>query len=55
MELYTKNRAHTDDTGLALVQKLKHEHLHLSSYSKMHVDLAAQVSMLQLCFCVMVH
>ena len=47
-ELYTKNRAQVDDTGLAL----KFEHIHLTSYSKMCVDLAAQVSML--CLCVMV-
>eukprot|EP00731_Ephydatia_muelleri_P032656 Em0024g200a len=38
-ELYTKNRAQADDTGLAL----KFEHIHLTSYSKMRVDLAAQV------------
>ena len=48
-ELYTKNRAQADDTGLAL----KFEHIHLTSYSKMRVDLAAQVSML--CLCVMVN
>ena len=42
-ELYTKNRAQADDTGLALIPKLKFEHIHLTSYSKMHVDLAAQV------------
>eukprot|EP00731_Ephydatia_muelleri_P000111 Em0001g111a len=42
-ELYTKNRAQADDTGLALIPKLKFEHIHLTSYSKMRVDLAAQV------------
>ena len=42
-ELY---RAQADDTGLALIPKLKFEHIHLTSYSKMSVDLAAQVSML---------
>ena len=43
MELYGKNRAKTHDAGLALLPKLKYEHVHLTSYSKMRVDLAAQV------------
>ena len=43
-ELYEKNRSHAPDAGLALLPKLKYEHLHLTSYSKMRVDLAAQVS-----------
>ena len=30
--------------GLSLVPKLKWEHIHLTSFSKMRVDLAAQVS-----------
>jgi hypothetical protein len=30
-------------SGLALVPKLKYEHVHLTSFSKMRVDLAAQV------------
>ncbi|XP_065883726.1 uncharacterized protein [Dysidea avara] len=30
-------------TGVSLVPKLKYEHLHLTSFSKMRVDLAAQV------------
>ena len=42
-ELYMKNRSHGDDVGLSLVPNLKYEHLHLTSYSKMWVDLAAQV------------
>ena len=46
MELYTKNRAQADDTGLALVPKLKYEHVHLTSYYKMRVDFAAQVRMI---------
>ncbi|KAL5515752.1 hypothetical protein EMCRGX_G000963 [Ephydatia muelleri] len=41
-ELYMKNRSQGDDAGLSLVPKLKYEHLHLTSYSKMRVDLAAQ-------------
>ena len=44
MELYANNRAQADDTGLALVPRLKYEHVHLTSYSKMRVDPAAQVS-----------
>ena len=42
-ELYEMNRA---GGGLALLHKLKFEHIHLSSYSKMRVDLAAQASKL---------
>ena len=34
-------------SGLSLVPKLKFEHIHLSSFSKMRVDLAAQVSYMQ--------
>ena len=30
-------------TGLAMVPKLKYEHIKLTSFSKMRVDLAAQV------------
>ena len=51
LELYTKNRAQADDTGLAVIPKLKYEHVHLTSYSKMRVDLAAQVRMIGvICF-----
>lgn len=32
--------------GLSILPKLKYEHIHLTSYSKMRVDLAAQVSQL---------
>ena len=35
--------ANRDAPGLAMVQKLKYEDIHLSSFSKMRVDLAAQV------------
>lgn len=31
--------------GLSLVPKLTYEHIYLTSFSKMHVDLAAQVSL----------
>lgn len=30
-------------SGLAMLPKLKYEHIHLTSFSKMRVDLAAQV------------
>ena len=30
--------------GLSLVPKIKYEHIYLTSFSKMRVDLAAQVS-----------
>ena len=39
MELYTKNRAQADDMGLALIPKLKYEHVHLTSYSKLTLQL----------------
>lgn len=35
--------AQREATGLALIPKLKYEHIHLTSFSKMRVDLAAQV------------
>ena len=41
MNLFERDRGKA--TGLALVPKLKYEHIHLSSFSKMRVDLAAQV------------
>ena len=41
-EIYHKNRSQTDP-GLALVPRLKFEHVHLTSFSKMRVDLATQV------------
>ena len=33
----------SEGTGLRKLPKLKYEHLHLTSFSKMRVDLAAQV------------
>ncbi len=33
----------TQSSGLALVRKLKREHVELTSFSRMRVDLAAQV------------
>ena len=42
VKLYQVNRSETP--GLALIPKLKYEYINLTSYSKMRVDLAAQVS-----------
>lgn len=45
IDLYKKNTgAETSTPGLSLVPKLKYEHVYLTSYSKMRVDLAVQVS-----------
>lgn len=42
-DLYHRDSgADTEAPGLAMVPKLKYEHIHLSSFSKMRVDLAAQ-------------
>ena len=49
MNLYYNNRSRTS-AGLALVKKLKYEHVYLTSYSKMRVDLAVQVSICNLLF-----
>ena len=46
-ELYARCRATADRSGLSLLPKLKLEHVELTSYSRMRVDLAAEVS---LCF-----
>ena len=35
-------------SGLALIPKLKYEHVHLTSFLKMRVDLAAQVCTIHL-------
>ena len=39
---YRDAGAHREAVGLALVQKLKYEHNHLTTFSKMQVDLTAQ-------------
>ena len=45
MNLYYRDAgADTECPGLSLVHKLKREHVYLTSFSKMRVDLAAQVS-----------
>ena len=40
-DIYSKTRT---ESGLALVPRLKYEHVNLTNLSKMRVDLAAQVS-----------
>ena len=43
-ELYKEDTGASEGpVGLHLVPKLKYEHIHLSSFSKMRVDLAVQV------------
>ena len=43
MDLYNKHRGIGSGMGLTLLPKLKMEHISLTSYSKMRVDLAVQV------------
>jgi len=46
VDLYRKNAgAITSTPGLSLVPKIKYEHVNLTNFSKMRVDLAAQVCM----------
>ena len=45
VELYKHNAGMCTDTpGLSIVPKIKYEHIYLTSFSKMRVDLAAQAS-----------
>ena len=47
IQLYESNAGRITETpGLSMVHKLKYEHLHLTSFSKMRVDLAVQVSVI---------
>ena len=41
MRIFEQTRGHG---GLSILPKLRYEHIRLSSFSKMRVDLAAQVS-----------
>ena len=44
VDLYHRNSgAKVRSPGLSLLPKLKYEHVHLTAFSKMRVDLAAQV------------
>ena len=44
MDLYNWCHSNTTSPGLSIVPKLKYELIHLTSFSKMRVDLAAQGS-----------
>ena len=44
-DVYDRNLGSASNVGVSLVHKLTLEHLNLTSFSKMRVDLAAQVSM----------
>jgi len=46
--LYYRNMGDPNSCGVSLVHKLTLEHINLTSFSKMRVDLAAQVSVLVL-------
>lgn len=44
MDLYKRNAGRKTETpGLSMAHKLKYEHIKLTNFSKMRVDLAAQV------------
>lgn len=48
IKLYERNvGAITETPGLSMVPKLKYEHIKLTSFSKMRVDLAAEVTNLK--------
>lgn len=42
-DLYKKSRPDVKSPGLTLLPKLRYEHIDLTSFSKMRVDLASQV------------
>ena len=45
IKLYETNAGRNTETpGLSMAHKLKYEHLHLTSFTKLRVDLAVQVS-----------
>ena len=45
IKLYEKNTGRNTETpGLSMAHKLKYEHLQLTSFTKLRVDLAVQVS-----------
>ena len=43
--LYERNAGISTNKGISMVHKLKLEHINLTSFSKMRVDLAAQVKL----------
>ena len=42
-DLYSKDKESSTAPGLALLPKVIYEHIHLTPYAKMRVDLAVQV------------
>ena len=46
-QLYERNLGSANNCGVSMVHKLTLEHINLTSFSKMSVDLAAQVFMLK--------
>ena len=46
-ELHKRNVGSTTNCGVSMAHKLTLEHINLTSFSKMRVDLAAQVRMLK--------
>ena len=43
-DIYLRNTGRMTTTpGVSMVTKIKYEHVHLTSFSKMRVDLAAEV------------
>ena len=44
VEVYRRTQETSKQSGLCLLPKLKHEHIELTSFSRMRVYLAAQVS-----------
>ena len=45
-KLYEKNLGSDENCGVSMIHKLTLEHINLTSFSKMRVDLAAQVSLI---------
>lgn len=43
IQLYEQNAGSAVNEGLCIVPKIKYEHIYLTNFSKMRVDLAAQV------------
>ena len=54
VQLYKRNAGSITSTpGMMVVPKIKYEHVYLTNFSKMRVDLAAQVSTCIFCSCVL--
>ena len=51
-KVYDANRGkRTQTSGLWLLHKIKYEYIHLTSFSHMRVDLAAQMSIIIMIYC----